>query len=44
MVQKEKEGEKKIFEWCPSCSRYTPHIKVTDNIIKCEECGHKQWY
>ena len=44
MVQKEKEGKKKIFEWCPSCSRYTYHIKVTDNIIKCEECGHEQWY
>jgi len=33
-----------IFEWCPSCGKYTYHVRTADNIIRCKECGHGQWY
>ena len=35
---------KEILEWCPSCSKYTYHIRTADNIIRCKECGHGKWY
>ena len=37
------EVEDKVFEWCPSCSRYTYHVRTANNIIRCKECGHGQW-
>ena len=36
--------EIRVFEWCPSCSEYTYHIKMTENVMQCERCGHRQWY
>ena len=43
-MKEEKETEDEIFEWCPSCGKYTYHVRTADNIIRCKECGHGQWY
>ena len=43
-VMEKEEVEDDVFEWCPSCSKYTYHVRTAENIIRCKECGHGQWY